>query len=120
MTPQKDTGAHLEWFETLPCAITVCDRSYKILYMNDMAAEATADDGGRALVGKSLMDCHPPKAQMELREVMASGRPDVYTVEKRGVRKMVYHGHWKRRGRLGGLVEFTFILPKDIPHHVRS
>jgi len=120
LTSRKDIGTELEWFEDLPCAITVCDRRYKILYMNDMAAEATADDGGRALIGKSLMDCHPPKAREFLKEVMTSGRPNVYTVEKRGVKKMVYQSHWKKGGRLGGLVEVTFVLPKDIPHHVRD
>ncbi len=109
-----------DWLEELPCAITVCDRRYKILYMNGLAAKTTAVDGGKALVGKSLLDCHPPDAQKKLKEVMASGRPNIYTVEKKGVRKMVNHGHWKKGGRLAGLVEIVFILPDEVPHIVRD
>jgi PAS domain-containing protein len=110
---------HLEWFEHLPCAVTVCDKNYKILYMNDRAAEVSSKDGGKALVGKNLMDCHPPEAQEKLKKVMASGRPHVYTIEKKGAKKLVYQGHWKR-GRAGGLVEFSFELPSDMPNLVRT
>jgi transcriptional regulator with PAS, ATPase and Fis domain len=110
----------LAWFGELPCAVTVCDRRYTILYMNDRAAEVNAKDGGKALVGKNMMDCHPPAAQEKLRKVMASGRPNVYTIEKKGVRKMIYQGHWRKRGRVAGLVEITFELPEKIPHFVRT
>lgn len=118
--PARSPSANAIWFEQLPCAITVCDKKYKILFVNDMAAEVAADDGGKALIGKNLMDCHPLKAQKKLREVMASGRPNVYTIEKRGIRKMIFQCHWKRNGRLAGLVEVTFALPKDVPHHIRT
>ena len=110
----------LEWFDQLPCAVTVCDRDYTILYLNDRAAEVNAKDGGKALVGKNLMDCHPPEAQEKLRKVMDSGRPNVYTIEKMGVKKMIYQSHWKQGGRLAGLVEITFELPADVPHFVRA
>jgi len=108
------------WFESLPCAITVCDAKYKILYMNDLSAEVTAEDGGRALIGTSLLDCHPPEARKKLRQVMASGKPNVYTIEKRGVKKMIYQCHWRKQGRPGGLVELAFVLPRRTPHHVRD
>jgi len=108
---------HLEW---LPCAVTVCDKNYTILYMNDTAAKVHSKDGGKALVGKSLMDCHPPKAQEKLKKVMTSGRPNVYTIERRGAKKLVYQCHWKKKGRLSGLVELSFELPSDMPNFVRT
>jgi PAS domain-containing protein len=111
---------HLEWFEQLPCSVTVCDKKYTILYMNDRAAEITSKEGGKALIGKSLMDCHPPKAQVKLKKLMASGRPNVYTTETSGTKKLVYQCHWKKGGRLGGLVEFSFELPNDIPNSIRT
>jgi len=110
----------LEWFEQLPCAVTVCDKQYVILYLNDRAAEVNAADGGKALIGKNMMDCHPPEAQAKLRRVMDSGVPNIYTIEKKGVRKMIYQAHWKSEGKVAGLVEITFELPKEIPHFVRS
>ena len=111
---------NLEWFEQLPCAVTVCDKNYTILYMNVKAAEVSSKEGGKALVGKSLMDCHPPEAQNKLKKVMASGRPNVYTTEKRGTKKLVYHCHWKKRGRVAGLVELSFELPSDMSNFVRT
>ena len=110
----------LPWFDQLPCSVTVCDAKYKILYLNDRSARVNASDGGKSLVGKNLLDCHPPDAAAKLREVMKSGRPNVYTIEKKGVRKVIYQSHWKRRGKLAGLVEITFELPWDAPHFVRS
>lgn len=110
----------LEWFDQLPCSVTVCDANYIVLYMNDRSAEVNAQGGGKALVGKSMMECHPPEAQEKLRNVMASGRPNVYSIEKNGVKKMVYQAHWKKAGHLAGLVEITFEVPRDLPHFVRS
>jgi len=112
--------AQLPWFDQLPCSVTVCDRDYTILYLNDRSAEVNASDGGKRLVGRNLLDCHPPEAAKKLRQVMKSGRPNVYTVEKKGVHKVVYQAHWKRRGRVAGLVEITFELPPDAPHFVRT
>jgi transcriptional regulator with PAS, ATPase and Fis domain len=111
---------HLEWFEQLPCAVTVCDKKYTILYMNDRAAEENSEEGGRALVGKNMMGCHPPEAQEKLKKVMTSGRPNVYTTEKKGAKKLVYQCHWKKGGRVGGLVQLSFELSSDIPNFVRT
>jgi hypothetical protein len=80
----------------------------------------SSKEGGKALVGRNLMDCHPPKAQEKLKKVMASRRPNVYTTERRGAKKLVYQCHWKNRGRVGGLVELSFELPSDIPNFVRT
>ena len=110
----------VEWFEELPSSVTVCDNDYTILYMNERSAEVNAKDGGKALIGKNLMDCHPPEAQEKLKRVMASGRPNLYTIEKNGVKKMIFQCPWRKAGRVGGLVEITFELPKEIPHFVRT
>jgi len=109
----------LEWFEQLPCSVMVCDKKYKILYMNDKAAKDHADDGGRALVGTNLMECHPPDAQVKLREVFTSGRPNVYTTETKGKKKLIYQCQWKKGVKVGGVVQLVIELPRDMPHHAR-
>jgi len=110
----------VDWFEGLPCSMTVCDKRYTILYLNARSAEVNAQDGGKALIGRNMLDCHPPDAREKLRRVMASGRPNIYTIERKGTRKMIYQAHWRKRGRVAGLVEITFELPKEIPHFVRT
>ena len=120
MAMAKPNQEILEWFEQLPCSVTVCDKKYKILYLNKMAAEVNRDQGGKALVGKNLLDCHPRSARLKLRKVMASGRPNAYTIEKDGIRKQIYQSHWRTGGRVGGLVELSFEIPIDMPHHKRN
>jgi len=114
------TALPFEWLEELPCAVTVCDSDYIILYLNARSAEVNAKDGGKALVGKNMLDCHPPEARAKLERVMASGVPNVYTIERHGVRKMIYQCHWRRSGEVAGLVEVTFELPQEIPHFLRT
>ena len=113
------TPSRSEWLEQFPCSVIVCDRNYRVLYLNDKAAKDHADDGGKALIGTDLMDCHPPEAQEKLREVLASGRPNVYTVERNGKKKLVYQSQWKKGRRVGGVVQLVIELPKDMPRHIR-
>ena len=103
------SAVHLEWFDQLPCAVTVCGKDYTILYMNDRSAQVNADDGGKALIGKNLMDCHPPEAQTKLKEVMASGRPNVYTTEREG-----------EEGHLPGSLEEAGTRGRARGDHVRT
>jgi len=108
------------WLEELPCSVMVCDKKYKVVYMNQRAAEAHKEDGGMALLGTNLMECHPPKAQKKLREVMTSGRPNVYSIEKNGVKRQIFQSQWKVKGHVSGLVELNFEIPWDMPHHKRD
>jgi hypothetical protein len=109
-----------DWARHLPAAVTVCDRDGVILEMNDASARAFADNGGAALVGQSLYGCHGAESADKIRELLRTERTNVYTIEKGGVRKMIYQAPWYENGRLGGLVEIAFELPAALPHFVRD
>ena len=53
------------------CAVVLCDLSHTIIYMNPAAGERYAKNGGMALVGKSLLDCHSPHANEMIKKVVA-------------------------------------------------
>ena len=53
------------------CAVVLCDLSHTIIYMNPAAGERYAKNGGMALVGKSLLDCHSPHANEMIKKVAA-------------------------------------------------
>jgi PAS domain-containing protein len=108
------------WARSLPAAVTVCDRDGVILEMNEASARTFAEDGGAALVGKSLYDCHGAESADKIRELLRTERSNVYTIEKGGVRKMIYQAPWYEGSTLGGLVEIAFELPADVPHFVRG
>jgi transcriptional regulator with PAS, ATPase and Fis domain len=108
------------WLNGVDVAITVCDRQGIIIYMNERAGRTFAADGGRALVGKSLMDCHPETARQKIRVIMESGESNNYTIEKNGVKKMIHQAPWFQDGEMGGLVEFSMVIPPDLPHFIRN
>lgn len=109
-----------EWATEFPCAVTVCDAAGVILEMNDRAAKSFEDQGGRALLGTNLLDCHPEPSRTKLRELLATARPNAYTIEKGGERKLVYQSPWYDSGQYRGLVEIVLPLPEQLPHFVRD
>ena len=108
------------WANELGAALTVCDREGRILDMNDRAAKTFAKDGGRELVGKNLLDCHPEPARTKLKGMLESGRSNCYTIEKQGVRKLIYQAPWFEKGEYRGFVELSFEIPEMMPHFVRK
>jgi transcriptional regulator with PAS, ATPase and Fis domain len=108
------------WIDEFPAAVTVTDTHGVILEMNDKAAQTFAKDGGRDLLGKNVLDCHPEPARSKLAALMAAGQANVYTIEKNGVKKLIYQSPWTRDGRLAGFVEVAFEIPSEMPHFVRD
>ncbi len=112
-------NAH-RWADEFPGAITVCDERGVIVEMNDRAAATFQADGGRALIGADLRACHPEGARAKLDALLAERRPNVYTIRKNGVRKLIYQSPWYRDGRFAGLVELSVQIPDDVPEFVRT
>ena len=108
------------WLNGIDVAITVCDREGIIVYMNDQAARTFSADGGKALLGKNLWDCHPEAAREKIRRIMETGASNSYTIEKNGVKKLIHQTPWRENGELRGLVEFSLVIPLAMPHFVRS
>ncbi len=108
-----------EWIKEFPGAVTVCDPDGVILEMNDASIASNAADGGARLIGTNLVACHPEPARAKLRAFMAQREPNIYTIEKRGVKKLVYQTWWTREGRVGGFMEIVLVIPSDLPHFVR-
>jgi transcriptional regulator with PAS, ATPase and Fis domain len=109
------------WFDEFPGAITVCDTDGIILEMNDVAAEDVfKDDGGRDLIGKNLLDCHPEPARRKLERMMDKQETNVYTIEKKGKKKLIYQTPWYKDGVYAGFIELSLEIPFDMPHFVRD
>ncbi|MCU0275529.1 MAG: PAS domain-containing protein [Acidobacteria bacterium] len=108
------------WLNGLDVAVTVCDRLGVIVFMNAQAARTFAADGGKALLGKTLWACHPEAAQEKIRRLLATGAANSYTIEKNGVRKLIHQAPWSENGVLSGLVEFSIVIPSELPHFKRG
>ncbi len=108
------------WIKEFPAAITVSDPDGIILEMNDKAARSMAKDGGLALIGKNMLDCHPDPARGKLERLLDERKANVYTIEKNGVKKFIYQSPWFKDGRYAGFIEFSFEIPFEMPHFIRE
>jgi transcriptional regulator with PAS, ATPase and Fis domain len=108
------------WVQEFAGAITVSDQEGKILEMNAQSAKTFDKDGGENLIGTNVLDCHPDPAKVKLRAIMESRKPNVYTIEKAEVKKLVYQSPWYEDGRYRGVIELVLEIPFEMPHFVRD
>jgi transcriptional regulator with PAS, ATPase and Fis domain len=108
------------WIKEFPAAVTVCDPDGIILEMNDKAARTFANDGGLALVGRNMLDCHPDPARGKLERLLEKRKSNVYSIEKNGVKKLIYQSPWYHDGEYAGFVEISLEVPFEIPHFIRE
>jgi sensor histidine kinase regulating citrate/malate metabolism len=108
------------WTKEFPAAITVCDKHGVILELNDKACATFEKDGGVDLIGKNLKECHPDQARMKLEALLQSGSANFYTIEKAGLKKLVFQSPWYENGKYRGLVEISIPIPREMPHFVRD
>lgn len=110
----------MSWTDGFLGAITVCDREGIVVYMNERSKMQFAKSGDGDLLGKSLIECHPEPARSLLLNMLAEPMPNSYTIEKRGIRKMIHQTPWMENGEFKGVVEISFEIPMEMPHHIRS
>jgi transcriptional regulator with PAS, ATPase and Fis domain len=108
------------WIKEFPAAITVCDTDGILLEMNDKSAKTFAKDGGRELIGKNMLDCHPDPARGKVERLMEKRQASVYTIEKNGIKKLIYQSPWYIKGEFAGFVELSMEIPFEMPHFIRD
>jgi len=109
-----------EIWDEFPSAVTITDSDAKIIYMNKKSIETFANDGGEKLIGESLFGCHNPASNEIIRNILATGNPNTYTIEKKGKKKLIYQTPWFRDGIVAGLIELSIVLPENLPHFNRD
>lgn len=107
----------LNWADELTCAVTVCDREGVVIYQNAKARLTFGKYGD--LIGKNLKDCHGEKSWTKIQELMKSEKTNTYTIDKAGVKKLIYQSPWFVEGVVKGMVEFSIELPAEMPHFIR-
>jgi hypothetical protein len=104
----------------LPFAITVCDTDAIILYMNDRSISTFQKYGGVDIIGTSLFDYHHGPSALKLRELLDTQTKNAYTIEKNGIKKMIYQSPWFKDGEFAGLIELSLEIPMEMAHFVRE
>ena len=108
------------WVTNFPGAVIVCDPNGIVLELNEKAALNYAADGGLALIGTNLLDCHPAEARGKLEAMLAEKRLNVYSIEKNGLKKLIYQTPWYQDGQYAGFIEMSLEIPFEMPHFIRG
>ena len=110
---------NFNWAEDMNCAVTVCDKSGIIIFMNQKSRD-TFCKTGESMVGHSMIPCHNEHSQAKIREMLEQGTSNCYTIEKNGVKKMIYQTPWRENGVVMGLVEISMVIPEEMSHYIRG
>jgi len=52
--------------------------------------------------------------------MLETGESHSYTIEKKGVKKLIHQQPWFVDGKVAGIVEMSFVITLDMKHYVRS
>ena len=108
----------IDYFKNLNLAITVCDKDGNVLYQNDSSIDVNGDTRG-----KNLMDCHNENSKKIIHHLIDEADTNAYTISKKGKKKLIYQTPWYEDDAtqtVGGLIEFSIIIPEDMPHFDRG
>ncbi len=110
----------MEYFKEVNLAVTICDREGRIIDMNDKSRGTFLKPGQEELIGKNVLDCHPEPARSLLADMLQNPRTNVYTIEKNGVKKLIYQTPWFENGEYMGFMELSMEIPFEMNHRVRK
>ena len=91
-----------------------------IMEMNDRSIKTFEEDGGAALLGTSVFDCHPEPARTKTLELFDRKTPNHYTIRKKGQKKIIHQIPWTKDGTFAGFVEISIPIPDELPHFDRD
>lgn len=106
--------------EEMNVAVTVCKADGEIIGMNRKSKAVNLKPGQESLIGRNVLDCHPRPARAKLQELLDKQATNAYTIEKNGVKKLIYQTPWYENGVFMGLVELSMEIPFEMPHYVRE
>jgi transcriptional regulator with PAS, ATPase and Fis domain len=110
----------MDYLENFEGAVTISDLEGTIIYLNEKAISTFKNDGGRDLIGKNLKDCHGEKSNEIIRQILATKKKNVYTIEKKGRKKLIFQAPWYKGSEISGLVELSLEIPFEMPHFNRD
>lgn len=108
------------YIEEADFAVTVCKKDGEIVYMNQKSKKTFLRPGMPDILGNNVLDCHPEPARTLLADLMAHPRNNAYTIEKNGVKKLIFQTPWYDKGEYAGFMELSMEIPFNMKHAVRT
>lgn len=109
----------MNYFDEVNFAVTIGDKEGKIIEMNRRSKQVNQKED-EELTGSNVLDCHPEPARTKLKELMDTQSSNAYTIEKNGVKKLIYQTPWFENGEYKGLMELSIEIPFEMEHKIRK
>ena len=109
-----------DYFEGADIAVTICAKDGTILDMNQKSRKTFLKPGREEIIGHNVLDCHPEPARTLLNDMLKKPRTNIYTVEKEGLKKLIFQTPWYDGDEYAGFMELSIVLPESIPNRVRK
>jgi transcriptional regulator with PAS, ATPase and Fis domain len=111
---------YMDFIEKLDGAVIVTDSEGTLIYMNERAIRNFEKEGGGSLLGSRLSECHSDRSNKIIEEMIRTRSNNVYTIEKKGKKKLIFQSPLIADGEFKGLVELSLEIPFDMPHFIRD
>ncbi len=108
------------WTSQIEIAVTVTDALGIITDMNPASIATFAADGGARLIGTNVLDCHPEPARSKLASMYKERKPNHYTINKNGRKKIIHQIPLFKENEFQGFVEISIPIPDTLPHFDRD
>lgn len=105
-----------DWLDGAKMSVTVTDKNGIVVYAN----VNNEIENYKELIGRDIFECHPEPSRSLLRDMYSNPRDNTYTIEKNGRKKLIHQTPWYKAGEFAGYIEFSFVIPIDMPHHKRD
>lgn len=105
-----------DWLDGAKMSVTVTDKNGIVVYANVNNEIENYEE----LMGRDIFECHPEPSRSLLRDMYSNPRDNTYTIEKNGRKKLIHQTPWYKAGEFAGYIEFSFVIPIDMPHHKRD
>ena len=109
-----------DYFEGADVAVTICAKDGTILDMNQKSRKTFLKPGREEIIGQNVLDCHPEPARTLLNDLLIHPRNNAYTIEKNGVKKLIFQTPWYDKGEYAGFMELSMEIPFQMKHMVRT
>ena len=109
-----------DYFEGADIAVTICAKDGTILDMNQKSRKTFLKPESEEIIGHNVLDCHPEPARSLLDDMLKNPRTNIYTVEKEGLKKLIFQTPWYDGDDYAGFMELSIVLPENIPNRVRK
>lgn len=101
-------------------AVTLCNKEGIITFMNDKSVLTFKKDGGLKLIGTNVLDCHPEPSRTKLENMIKNETKNIYTIEKDGIKKLIFQAPFYENGVYSGFIELMLELPEQMKNFIRN